>query len=263
MITRTQSGQQHYILGASTNNMRISVVIVHWNTPDILKRQLAKLRPSSQIEVIVVDNNSDRLPAVKSPYRLVRCSENNGFASGCNRGAAIAKGDWLLFLNPDTHLTTSEIESFVRTVEKQNFDAASPLQTTENYFKPLPTPLTLLIEFSPLRRWIRLSKQKQHTLFGGCLLMKRSAFNSLNGWDEDFFLWFEDSDLTKRLYLNNYRIGWVPLTYTHSGGSSFKHVDNRMKKRWFFSSMNLYAKKHFSIAGQLIVRLLTFTNRAL
>lgn len=243
--------------------MLISIVIVHWNTPDILKRQLAKLRPSSQIEVIVVDNNSDRLPAVKSPYRLVRCNENKGFASGCNRGAAIAKGEWLLFLNPDTHLTTSEIESFVRTVEKQNFDAASPLQTTENYFKPLPTPLTLLIEFSPLRRFIRLPKSGKHTLFGGCLLIKRKVLEALDGWDEDFFLWYEDSDLTYRLYENNYRIGWLPLIYTHSGGSSFKRVDNQLKKRWFFTSMKLYAQKHFSIAGQLIVSMLSLTNRAL
>ena len=121
--------------------MHISVVIVHWNTPDILKKQLSKLKPSSQTEVIVVDNNSDTLPVVKSPYRFVRCSQNKGFAAGCNRGAAIAKGEWLLFLNPDTHLTTPELESFVRSAERQRFDAASPLQTTENYFKPLPTPL--------------------------------------------------------------------------------------------------------------------------
>ena len=242
--------------------MKVSVIIVHWNTPDILKRQLSKLRPSSQIEVIVVDNNSDRLPTVKSPYRLVRCSENNGFASGCNRGAAIAKGEWLLFLNPDTHLTSSAVLSFAQSAKAQNLDAASPLQRSEDYYKPLPTPLSLILEFSPLHRFIHLPKSGKHTLFGGCLLIKRKVLEALDGWDEDFFLWFEDSDLTKRLYLNNYRIGWIPLSYTHSRGSSFTRIDEQKKKRWFFSSMNLYARKHFSYMGRLLIRVLTFTNRA-
>lgn len=242
--------------------MKISVVIVHWNTPHILIRQLRLLKPSSQMEIIVVDNNSDRPPLLKSPYRMITCTENRGFAAGCNSGAAQSSGEWILFLNPDTHITTPELLRFVRDAQKRDLDAASPSQTSANYFKPLPSPFNLLLEFSPLHRYIRLPRQTRHTLFGGCLLIKRSVLRSLNGWDEDFFLWFEDSDLTCRLYEKNFRVGWVPVRYTHNGGSSFARLDEKKRKRLFFASMNTYARKHFSLLGRLIVRLLTFTNRA-
>jgi hypothetical protein len=244
--------------------MKISVVIVHWNTPDALEKQLALIKSSKDLEVVVVDNASKKsiknLKLIHKNLRVVENNANLGFATACNQGAIIAKGEWLLFLNPDTFITSDKILKLVKSAEIQNLDAASPTQTGENYYKPLPTWLSLTVEFSPLGRIIPLSIFKNRTLFGGCLLIKASVLKRLGGWDNKFFLWFEDSDLTKRLYDMKYRIGWIPIKYKHLGGGSFAQLDFKYKKIIFFKSMNIYAKKHFSLMDRFIVMLLTAIN---
>lgn len=244
--------------------MKVSVIIVHWNTPSALEAQQKLIKTSNDLEVIVVDNASEK--SIKNPerknknVRIIENNENLGFAAACNQGAEIAKGEWLLFLNPDTHITSDEVLKFSKNAEKKNLDAVSPVQKGDSYFKPLPTWLSLLAEFSPFRRVLPLSLFKKRTLFGGCLLIKASVLKKLGGWDEDFFLWFEDSDLTNRLYRNGFNVGWLPVTYTHKGGVSFSQLDNAYKKRMFFSSMNIYSRKHFDIFGQLIIKAISSWN---
>lgn len=240
---------------------KISVIIVHWNTPEQFQVQSSKFEVRKNIEVIVVDNDSDKKLEIRNKnLRLIQNKTNLGFAAACNQGAKIAKGEWLLFLNPDTQISTTELFKFVKYAEENILDAASPEQKGDSYYKPLPTWLSLAVEFSPLGRLIPLSSFKKHTLFGGCLLIKSSVLKKLGGWDEDFFLWFEDSDLTKRLYDNGYKVGWIPVQYSHEGGSSFKKLDEPYKKRVFFKSMNLYSRKHFGTFGKLIVKVLTALN---
>ena len=90
--------------------------------------------------------------------------------------------------------------------------------------------------------------------------MRASVLKEIGGWDEKFFLWFEDSDLAKRLYDHGYKVGWLPVTYDHAGGSSFVKLDETYRKKLFFSSMNRYAQKHFGVIGKLVVRSLTSLN---
>jgi len=244
--------------------MKVSVIIVHWNTPNELNKQISLLKPTKELEVIIIDNASEKsiknLELRNKNLRVVENNTNQGFAKACNQGATISKGEWLLFLNPDTFLTSEEILKFTKNAEKKSLDAASPEQKGDSYYKPVPTWLSLLAEFSPLRRIIPLSSFKKHTLFGGCLLMRASVLKEIGGWDEDFFLWFEDSDLTNRLYRNGFKVGWLPATYSHKGGVSFSQLDTTYKKRLFFSSMNLYAQKHFDIFGQLIIKAVSWWN---
>ena len=245
--------------------MKISVIIVHWNTPHELKVQGSKFKFQNDLEVIVIDNASEKsiknLKLGTKNFNLIKNKENLGFTKACNQGAKMAKGEWLLFLNPDTHITSENILKFVSKAEEQNLDAASLQPLEDNYLKPLPTPLSLLVEFSPIRRLVPLSIFRQKTLFGGGLLIKKSVLENLNGWDEKFFLWFEDSDLTKRLLVNGYKIGWVDVPYAHAGGTSFKKLSDQRKKDIFFTSMNFYSNKHFGFFGQLVVRFITFLNK--
>lgn len=242
--------------------MRVTLIIVHWNTPDLLRNQLTLIKPDKNIEVIIVDNKSEKsINWVKKDFLniiLVENSINLGYAIGCNTGAKIAKGSWLLFLNPDVLITNKQILEMVDQAEKNNFDAASPKPKSDNYQKPLPSPLSLMIEFTPLNRIISLNIFRKRTLFGGCLLIKKGVLKQLGGWDERFFLWFEDSDLTKRLYDNNYRVGWLDIKVNHTGGVAFKRMGDRNKRKIFFTSMDLYAKRHFSFLGKLIVGLLKY-----
>ena len=83
--------------------MKVTAIITHWNTPELLRKQLTLLKPNKDIEVIVVDNKSDesvdwikRLPK----YYFDKNSVNLGYAGGCNSGAKIAKGTGYCFLTP-------------------------------------------------------------------------------------------------------------------------------------------------------------------
>ena len=245
--------------------MKVSAIIVHWNTPNELNKQISLLKSTKELEVIIIDNASEKsiknLELRNKNLRVVENNTNLGFAKACNQGATISKGEWLLFLNPDTFLTSDEILKFTKNDEKKSLDAASPEQIGDSYFKPVPTWLSLLSEFSPLRRIIPLSSFKKHTLFGGCLLMRASVLKEIGGWDEKFFLWFEDSDLTKRLLDEGYKIGWIEVPHNHAGGSSFKRLTEDKRKKIFFTSMNLYASKHFGFLGKLVVKFLTFLNK--
>ena len=241
--------------------MKVTAIITHWNTPELLRKQLTLLKPNKDIEVIIVDNKSDKsVDWVKKDFQniiLIKNSINVGYAGGCNSGTKIAKGDWLLFLNPDVQITNQQIFKMVDQAEKNNFDAASPNPGSTNYQKPLPSLLSLLVEFTPLNRLYNFKNFiTLRTLFGGCLLIKRLVLKKLGGWDEKFFLWFEDSDLTKRLYDKNYKVGWLNTRVSHIGGASFKKFGDKEARKIFFNSMSLYAKKHFSYAGRFIVNLL-------
>lgn len=238
----------------------VSAIIVHWNTPGLLRKLLVHLSGGKDFQVVVVDNASQKpLLWVKKEFPNVTLIENKnnfGYAKACNQGARRAKGEWLLFLNPDVAMSSKHAFQIVKASQQQNFDASSPIPSSKNYQKPLPTWLSLLIEFSPLQRLVPLSLFQKKTLTGGCLLMRKETFKALHGWDEDFFLWFEDSDLTTRLLEHGYRIGWVDIPVKHAGGAAFAQLDERKKRKLFFDSMSHYAKKHFSPFGRLVVWLL-------
>ncbi len=146
----------------------------------------------------------------------------------------------------------------VEYAESNRLDALSPNPDSEGYAKPLPSPISLLLEFTPLGKLLSASKTTRKTLTGGCLLIKKTILDQIGGWDEQFFLWFEDSDLTKRIYDANYAVGWYPIPITHQGAGSIKKLSENDQRRMFFNSMRLYADKHFGLIGRLIIRMLSY-----
>lgn len=250
-------------------NYKISVVIVHWNTPELLRQQLVCLDGRKDIEIIVVDNASKPTKELLKCFTtlkqnnvvIIKNRENKGFAKANNQGARIARGEWLLFLNPDVLLTTDNILELVTNAEKLHMDACSPEPSSKNYKKPLPTWYSLLIEFTPLRRFFPIDiVSKTYTLTGGCLLIQSDTFNKLGGWDERFFLWFEDSDLTKQLIDQGYKTGWVNIPHKHIGGASIRKLSEDKQKKLFFTSMKKYADKHFNWLEKQLVNMVIFWN---
>lgn len=238
--------------------IKLSIIIVHWNTPHALSKQLELIGSHPSTEIMVVDNNSKSKPRLTSfPHiTYIQSDTNRGYASGCNLGATHAKGEWLLFLNPDTHMTFAIIEQLIEYASSHKLDACSPLPESEDYRKPLPSLFSLLHEFTPLNRIMRSIPARHHTLFGGGLLIKKSVLKSIGGWDERFFLWFEDSDITQRLLDKKYAIGWANITFSHAGGTSFLSLDTTSKRSLFFSSMRIYAHKHFGLLSKTVINML-------
>ncbi len=235
------------------NNFAASAIIIHWNTPELLKKQLAGLVHDS-LEIIVVDNNSsgwnDAIRKEFPAVRFIRNRQNRGFAMACNIGASQAAGKWLLFLNPDVQISSEQIFLMINGAETEGYDACSPVPDSDNYRKTIPTGNSLLQEFTPLGKLFR-NNGKPYTLTGGCLLIKNDVLKKIGGWDERFFIWFEDSDLSKRLNDNNFKIGWIDIKISHEGGASFKQLNEQVKRDIFFHSMDVYAQKHFSVWGKM------------
>ena len=169
-----------------------------------------------------------------------------------------------MFLNPDVSISIEQVLQFLNGAVEQRLDVASPNINQSGYQKPIPTFWSLIHEFTPLGKIIPFSPKKR-TLFGGCLLIKKRILEKVGGWDERFFVWFEDSDLTKRLYDNNYRVGWIDSEITHSGAESFKIIDPTTQSDMFFHSMRMYMKKHFLVFQQLIIEFIIqrYSNKKL
>lgn len=235
----------------------ISVIIVHYNTPERLRRCLSHLSSvHDHLEIVVVDNASGKsLEDIQQHFhqvKFIKNTRNEGFSFANNQGFLHTTGSWLLFLNPDVEITAKQVYDLYHQVVREGYDAVSPKTEDERYQKPLPSFLSLFQEFSPLRV-VSIGKTYQ-TLTGGCLMIKRTTFEQLGGWDERFFLWFEDSDLTQRLIKRGARIGFVQAELTHHGGDSFKVLSKQLQRDIFFNSMEIYVRKHFSYWQQVLIR---------
>lgn len=243
---------------------KTSVVIVHWNTPNELESLLQNINTEKSLDIVVVDNNSDKsitnLEKKFTSVLFIHNKVNRGYAFACNQGFMATKGEWVLFLNPDIDIQPQAIKQLVHYANTRNLDAVSPNPDSENYMKPLPTPLSFLTEFTPIVRLIPhkviASITRKLTLFGGALCIRRSVLEYIGGWDERFFIWFEDSDLTKQLFDYDYKVGWAPIHFKHTGGASFDRLLDSTKRDIFFNSMGIYADKYFDTIGSLIVKFL-------
>ena len=203
----------------------ISVLLVSHNTREHLENALEHLhrQQDTWYEVLVIDNASDdgSPEMVKEQYpdvRLIALEDNLGFGAANNRGAREAQGDALLLLNSDAWLADGALPRLAKTLEDDpRLGAVTPylaypdlrpqfawapetgvvgeaLQKARNRFEGWP-----LVHRSPPR-------PLPFWLTAACLLVRRRAFESVEGFDEDFFLYFEDVDLCRRLRQEGWRL---------------------------------------------------------
>lgn len=210
----------------------LSVVIVNYNSGARLAGSLERLRALRGIaEVVVVDNGSTDGSAAGAGggggggsgsgngVRRVDCGENSGFARAANRGVAETRGDLVLLLNPDMLLTG---DGLARLVERLRADdrlgAVGPrireaAGVDQSGLLPFPSNGRLLREalFLPgARAAAGGNGAATGWLQAGCLLLRRAAFEEVGGFDEGFFLYYEDVDLFWRLHGAGWRVAIEP-----------------------------------------------------
>lgn len=217
-------------------------------TLDCVERVLASRAP---FELILVDNAStDGVPAqVEARHagdarvRILRNELNLGFGPACNRGAALAQGDALLFLNPDCLIEVDTV-AVLRTALEESAAALLGLRVLDanghdarGNRRRDPSLRRALCSLSGLarleRRWPGLagiemppgesaaSVEWLEAVSGACMLVRRSAFEAIGGFDEAYFLHCEDLDLCRRLRDGGFRVGYVHgARVRHAQGSS-------------------------------------------
>ncbi len=255
---------------------RVSIIIVSWNGRDLLARCLASLANHVQMphEVIVVDNGSsdgtpDFVAKNFTTVRLIRNTANRGFSVANNQGAAAATGDFLLFLNADTEFIDDPLPTLIAVLEKDNaVGAVGPRllnldRSIQDSVRRFPRwgdqALTLLklrwfLRHSAVMRRYRPAEFNQverpvavDEVMGAAIMLRRQTFVELGGWDDGYWIWFEDVDLCQRLHRRHQRVVYVPAAQiVHVGGSSFRQVVSLKKHLWFMASLWRYAKKYWS-----------------
>jgi GT2 family glycosyltransferase len=263
----------------------ISIVIVSWNTKEILRACLESLRQntgSTHVEVIVVDNGSRDgsaqmvecdFPAV----RLVVNTCNMGFAAANNRGLSAARGRYLLLLNSDTIALPGAIDEMVRYMDAHprvgalgprllNVDGS--LQVSVRDFPRLDHDAAMMLE---VKHWPVLGDMARRHLqraylpdpeqtrevdwvMGACLLLRREAVEQVGPLDDAYFFFFEEVDLCYRLRQHGWSVVFLSKAgIVHLGGQSWARV-SAPRLVWYYRGLLRFYRLHYSRGRQLVLR---------
>jgi len=266
----------------------LDIVIVNWNAGRQLQQCLdsigtASLNGLELLRVVVVDNASsdgsaDHLQPGTVPLSVIRNTTNRGFAAACNQGAMDSSASYLLFLNPDIVLTSESLSAAISFMERGKNskvavcgaqllnDRGQIAQSCSRF----PTPTHFYTQMFGLnhlfpgrfqenlmRGWNHRESRPVDIVMGAFLLVRQKIFATLGGFDENFFVYYEEVDFLHRVH----RAGWQSYYLTaaqayHKGGG----CSNQAKATRLFYSLRsriIYCRKHFGWAPAAEVILAT------
>ncbi|RXZ80764.1 glycosyltransferase [Paenibacillaceae bacterium] len=210
--------------------MKTSIVILTHNQLAITQLCIESIRKYTSLpyEIIVTDNGSTDETVgwlqEQDDIRTLFNQENLGFAKGCNQGLKIADGDYILFLNNDTIVTTGWLEAMLRTLESDpKIGMVGPVT---NYVSGRQLIQVNYTEIDQLEQFAaqhaaayRGMSYESERLVGFCLCVKRSVIEEVNGFDERFGLGnYEDDDLCLRIRRRGYTLHIVQDSFIHHFG---------------------------------------------
>ncbi len=253
----------------------VSVIIVSWNTRDILKQCLESLYKETEglrYEVIVVDNHSSdgtvRMIRKEFPdVRLIKNPENRGFAAANNQGIQASKGEFLLLLNSDTIILNNAVKKVFDFACEQEGAAATGCRvlnknrTLQRNCFMFPSVLnmflstTYLYKLFPENRffgreqmtWWDMENKKRVDVVTGCfILVRNAAVREVGSLDERFFMYAEETDWCYRFKKSGWEVYYTPdAEIIHLGGQSSKKVREKMIIQLRLSLLD-FMKKHHS-----------------
>lgn len=239
----------------------ISLVFVNYRSVFSLSLALESLfsfeHERDFFEVIIVNNDREEEMAIlslgkKLGLRVYTLAENSGFGSAANFGAAQANGKIVAFINPDTVWQRPMLGDIARLFQKSREELILGLYLLDNFGRPEAFSRGSAPRFSTLlfQNFSHFSSQKVAEppfdwVSGAALFLPKVLFQRIGGFDEDFFLYFEDVDLCLRAQNQGARILSVDqFTLLHYGGKSFS--SSKEQKKHFYKSQRRYYAKHRS-----------------
>lgn len=253
----------------NSESIQFSIVIVNYKSEAYLNQCIASIYAECEginKEVIISNNdNVESLIKIKKKYpeiEIINNTTNIGFGAASNAGAKQARGKYLFFLNPDTQLVSFKYEQFQKELVQNNETGiwGAQVLTQENRQQKWTVGWREVDLWDLWKNNISFfnQKQSQTTLFwvsGAALIVKKEWFGKINGFDEKFFLYFEDVDLCKRMRKLGKKIGHTKnIQIKHKEGGSQK---NKIKqKKEFYLSQDYYFRKHFGLIEMYIVKIL-------
>ncbi|MDO9261288.1 MAG: glycosyltransferase family 2 protein [Flavobacteriaceae bacterium] len=249
---------------------KLSVIIVSYNVEHFLNLCLQSVQQAIKTidaEVIVVDNHSndascEMVHTLFPEVILVENKVNLGFSKANNQGVSLAKGEYVLILNPDTVLAEDTFEKIISFADKQKKMGALGIQfingsgifqagSKRNFPKIKRVIMKLFFQNSHRNSYYANQIDENNIsevdiLVGAFMLLKRTTFIKVGGFDERYFMYGEDIDLSYQLQKNdfkNYYYGAVKAI--HFVGESTKKDIKYLK--YFYGAMRLFYRKNFNI----------------
>ena len=256
--------------------VQVSIIIVNYNVRYFIEQAIVSIKKAAKqipYEIIVVDNNSsdtsvEMLQQKFPEITLIINKENVGFGRANNQGIKIAKGSYILLLNPDTVLQENTLDVCLDFMTKTADCGAVGVKMIDgkgNFLpeskRALPTPKVAFYKMSGLSALFPKSKTfgKYHlgyldkntnheveVLSGAFMFFKADLLNRIGGFDEDYFMYGEDIDLSYQVIKQGYKNYYVADTSIihYKGESTKKGSLNYVKV--FYEAMLIFAKKHFT-----------------
>ena len=270
---------------------KVSIVIVTWNTLLLFKKCLDSIDKQADVpyELFLIDNGSiDKTPDFMKDYKPqnnncvhMEClynDEDYGLAVAANKGFRKARGEYLLLLNPDMEMfpqTLSKLAALGGQYPKMGAMGVKLLNSDgsiQHCVSRYPTIFSIVAgrlkmgkifpssDFIKKRLEAKFDDIKESVVDhvkGALFFMRREAMEKINFFDEGFFLWFEETDVCKRLNKIGYEIMYTPdVSITHQGGAAMVEMSFWERQSIYNKSLRRYFRKHYGIVYSLLAGIL-------
>lgn len=249
----------------------IAVVVVNYNTRDLLRECLESVRAEGMSEILVVDNASQDGSAgmVRELFpevRLIARTDNPGYGAAANQGIAACAAPSVLLLNSDTRLEPGAAAALARHLEENPRAGIvgprllNPDGTFQSSCFPFLTPLNVLVLNTWLNRaaravpgwrnrflptWKGTPSRAGHWVKGAALAIRREAFAAIQGFDEDYFMYSEEVDLCWRALAAGWEVHYTPeARVVHVEGASTSQARHAMTAQ-LFASLERFYRRHY------------------
>lgn len=269
------------------NIPKVTIIIVSWNVRELLVKcldSIYKKITKFNFEIIVIDNNSSDFSAkvIKNQFPeviLIQNKINVGYSAAVNDGLANAKGDYYLILNPDTVVLNDICEIFINFFRNNpNVGAVGGKALLPNgnidycSARNLPNFYTQIFELFYLSKlfsknrlfgkynmgyWNHNSVKKVEFISGQLIMVRRIVIENIGNMDDNFFLYYEDTDLCRRIIKDKWDIVYLPQAEIlhYDSQSAKRHPEQKQINLEMFRSMLKYHRKH---EGKIIANILRF-----
>ncbi len=254
--------------------MELSIVLVHYHTPELLGPCLEALAAAvagaglaGRAEAVIVDNGgapAELAPVAGLTTRIADAGGNRGFAAGVNLGVAATTGANVVLMNPDVEVEVGTLEALLAALE-QGFDVVGPQLVWDRNARLLLPPTEVRSRSAELRRqlagggaraqaaartqwrrhawrhWKATGPTPSFELSGALLAARRGSFERFGPFDEGFFLYFEETEWLRRVRRGGGRAGFVPQARArHAFARS--SIREPSAARWFAESAERFAQ---------------------
>ncbi len=250
-------------------NPKYSLITVNFRSASALGRMFRSL-PSDfflEGEVLIVNNDNDesnflaKMFQEKDRVSILETGKNVGFSRACNHGALVAQGEILVFLNPDVQFDPPSFWLWLKDVSQNTKVISAPTLLQCGSEEPwssgiIVSPWSILLQniFPFSRMWSFFGEKSLGWVSGAAFAMRKTEFHYLGGFDERYFLYYEDVDLGYRAKKEGFRIQRHREVYfLHRGGLS--HTEGKEKqKQTYFHSQDQYIREHYGFIWSCLLR---------